>query len=188
MDESKRHISARRLAILLFSIFLIAAGLLTANTFSGPVEAKQTIAKGTVSLAANGQQCITYQVSQSGEYYFDVNAKTGSVMVYSGNSTVDYRSDGTVCPKAPEFNSTNGRFISGLIGGYNQPATRCIVFLNPDGVGKDVSYEISRNWTYTNYIYLTAGIAAAAAGFLLFGLALLQDKLRAFNMALENQL
>lgn len=108
-------------------------------------------------------------------------------MVYSGNSTVDYRSDGTEIPKAPEFNGTNGRFISGLIGSYNQPATRYIVFSNPDGVSKDVSYEISRNWTYTNYIYLTAGIAAASAGFLMFALGLLQEKLRDFNIALKNQ-
>lgn len=189
MEESKHHISAKRLAILLFSILLIAAGLLAANTFSGIVEGKEIVTKGAVNVAANGQQCVIFQERQSGDYYVDINAKTGAVEVYlsSDNSTLNYLFNSTQCLRVPEFNGTSGRFIWGVAGSYSQPVTRYLVFLNPDEVGKDVSYEISRHWTYTNYIFLAAGIAAAAAGFLLFALALLQDKLRNFNRALENR-
>jgi len=189
VEEGKRHISVKRIAILLCAIILIAAGLLAANTFSGQVEAKENIAKGTVTVMANGQQCITYQERQSGDYFVDIHAKSGSIMVYltSDNSTVNYAPNSTECPRTPEFNGTNGRYVWGVIGTYTQPETRYLVFLNPDGAAKEVNYEISRHWIYTNYICLTAGIAAAAAGFLLFALALLQEKLRDFNLALKNQ-
>jgi hypothetical protein len=189
VEESKRHISIKRIVILLFALLLIVAGLLAANTFSGVVEGKEIIAKGAVNVAANGQQCVIYQECQSGDYYVDINAKIGAVEVYlsSDNSTVNYSPNSTQCNRTPEFNGTSGRFIWGVVGSYSQPVTRYLVFLNPDGACKDVSYEISRHWTYTNYIYLTAGIAAAAAGFLLFALAVLQEKLRGFNIALKNQ-
>lgn len=168
---------------------LIAAGLLAANTFSGIVEGKETVTKGAVNVAANGQQCVIFQERQSGDYYVDIQTKTGAVMVYltSDNSTVNYSPNSTECPRVPEFNGSSGRFIWGVAGSYSEPVTRYLVFLNPDGACKDVSFEISRHWTYTNYICLTAGIAAAAAGFLLFALALLQEKLRNFNTALGNQ-
>jgi hypothetical protein len=71
--------------------------------------------------------------------------------------------------------------------GPDQSITRYLVFYNPDATSKQVTYEVTRDITYSNYIGLTAGIAAAAAGALLFGLTLLQEKLRNFNKALENQ-
>jgi nitrate reductase gamma subunit len=74
-----------------------------------------------------------------------------------------------------------------MFGDSSQSVTHYLTFLSPDGISKEVTYDISRHWTYSNYIGLTAGIAAVAAGALMFGLMLLKDKLRNFNKALENQ-
>lgn len=193
--KNRRKISAyqwtgKKIVTLAISVILLASGLWAANTFSGPVQAQETIAKGIVPVSANGQQCTTFTQSQSGDYYFNIEANMGTIIVYSNseNSTVDYWPNGTVCPKRPEFNGTSGMFCWGVFGDFDQPVTQYLVFLNPDGISKEVSYEITRQWTYSNYIGLTAGIAAAAAGALLFGLTLLQGKLKNFNKALENQL
>lgn len=181
-------LSNKKLAMLSISVILLASGLWAANTFSAPVEAQETTAKGAVPLSAYGQQCISFQQCQSGYYFFQIDATVGSVLVYSGeNSTVDYWSNGTAFPKMPDFNGTSGQFAWGMFGDSSQAVTHYLTFLNPDGISKEVSYEISRHWTYSNYIGLTAGIASAAAGALLFGLTLLQNKLRNFNRALENQ-
>jgi hypothetical protein len=181
-------LSNKKVVMLIVSVILLASGLWAANTFSAPVEAQETTAKGTVPLSAYGQQGISFQQGQSGYYYFQIDANVGSVLVFSGeNSTVDYWPNGTAFPKRPDFNGTSGQFAWGMFGDSSQAVTYYLTFLNPDGISKEVNYEISHHWTYSNYIGLTAGIASAAAGALLFGLTLLQNKLRNFNKALENQ-
>jgi hypothetical protein len=188
MQVSK--LSNKKLAMLAISIILLASGLWAANTFSSPVEAQETTAKGAVPLSPYSQQCISFQQTQSGTYFFQIDASVGSVLVYSGgeNSTVDYYSNGTAFPKRPDFNGTSGQFAWGMFGDSSQSVTHYLTFLNPDGISKEVTYEVSRHWTYSNYIGLTAGIASAAAGALMFGLTLLKDKLKNFNRALDNQI
>ncbi len=175
-------------ASLLIAIILLGAGLWAANTFSHPLQGQETVSKGITPLAANGQQCITYQ-DQTGDYTFQVDADIGFVEVYvnNENGTVGYWPNGTTVPMNPNFNGTKGQFTISAWVQENQQVTRYIVFYNPDSTSKEVNYEVNRYVTYSNYFGLTAGIAAAAAGAIALALVLLQDKLRNFNRALDNQ-
>ncbi len=179
----------RRVLTLLISLAMLSGGLWAANIFSGPLEAQSIIAEGAVAVPANSYNCTIYQESESGDYYFQVAAERGTVAVYPNdeNSTVTYWQNGTGQPLTPSFNGSSGIFVWSIIGEYSQPQERCLVFSNPDSTSKMVNYEVSRHWTYNNYIGLTAGIAAATAGAIVLALTLLQDKLRTFNKALENQ-
>jgi hypothetical protein len=173
---------------LLIAIILLAGGLWAANTYSHPLQGQETVSKGIIPLAANGQQCITYQ-EQTGDYTVQVDADIGFVEVYvnNENGTVGYWQNGTTVPMAPNFNGTSGTYTFNVWVEENHQVTRYIVFNNPDSASKDVSYEVSRYMTYSNYFGLTAGIAATAAGAIALALVLLQDKLRNFNRALDNQ-
>jgi hypothetical protein len=173
---------------LLIAIILLAGGLWAANTYSHPLQGQETVSKGTIPLAANGQQCITYQ-EQTGDYTVQVDAGIGFVEIYFNdkNGTVGYWQNGTTVPMAPHFNGTSGQFTTSVWVEEKQHITRYIVFYNPDATSKDVSYDISRYMTYNNYFGLTAGIAAVSAGAIALALVLLQDKLRNFNRALDNQ-
>ncbi|HSV49678.1 MAG TPA: hypothetical protein VLH35_05125 [Candidatus Acidoferrales bacterium] len=141
-------------------------------------------------MPANSHNCTTYQETEVGAYYMEVLFDSGTVEVYvrDENSTVSYWQDGVACSMTPTYNGTSGDFGWLVIGDkHTQPQTRYLVFNNPDATAKMVSYVVTHNYTFNNYIALTAGIAMAAGGAILLGLTLLGDKLRDFNKALSNQ-
>jgi hypothetical protein len=179
----------KKLITLIIALIMIGAGLWAANTFSQPVQSRESISKGIIPLAAHGQHSIVYEETEPSTYYVSVDGGIGFIRVYVNNEnrTVGYWPNGTTEPMTPSFNDTKGQFSYSMWVGPDQSITRYIVFYNPDSTSKQVTYEVTRDITYSNYIGLTAGIASAAAGALLFGLTLLQDKLRNFNRALENQ-
>ena len=181
--------TGKKLITLIIALIMIGAGLWAANTFSQPVQSRETISKGIIPLAAHGQHCIVYEETEPSTYYVSVDGGIGFIRVYvnNENGTVGYWPNGTTEPMTPSFNDTKGQFSYSMWVGPDQSITRYIVFYNPDSTSKQVTYEVTRDITYSNYIGLTAGIASAAAGALLFGLTLLQEKLRNFNRALENQ-
>jgi hypothetical protein len=169
---------------------MISAGLLAADIFSGKVEAVEIIAKGIVVVPAGSYNCTTYMERQSGIYFFQISTIEGRTEAYINgeNSTVNYWENGSICSIPVSFNGSSGEFGCNLIDGvYSAPLTRYLVFNNPGLTDIMVNYEVSRHWTYNNYFGLTAGIALAAGGALVFALTLLGDKLRSFNKALENQ-
>lgn len=181
--------TGKKLLTLLIALFLLGTGLWAANVFSQPVQAHETISKGVIPLAAHGQHCIVYEETEPSTYNVAVDGGFGFIQVYlnTENGTVGYWPNGTTEPMTPNFNDTKGQFSYNMWVGPDQSITRYVVFYNPDSTGKQVTYEVTRDITYSNYIGLTAGIAAAAAGALLFGLTLLSDKLRGFNKALDAQ-
>ena len=181
--------SGRKLITLIIALILLGAGLWAASVFSQPVQTRETTSKGIVPLAAHGQHCVVYEENEPSTYYVAVSGGLGFIEVYvnTENRTVGYWPNGTTEPMPPLFNDTKGQFSYSMWVGPDQSITRYLVFYNPDSTSKQVTYEVTRDITYSNYIALTAGIAVAAAGALLFGLTLLQDKLRNFNRALDNQ-
>jgi len=181
--------SGRKLITLVIALILLGTGLWAASVFSQPVQARETTSKGIVPLAAHEQHCIVYKETEPSTYYVAVDGGLGFIEVYvnTENRTVGYWPNGTTEPMTPMFNDTKGQFSYTIWVGPDQSITRYLVFYNPDSTSKQVTYEVTRDITYSNYIALTAGIAAAAAGALLFGLTLLQDKLQNFNRALDNQ-
>lgn len=181
--------TGKKLITLVIALIMLGAGLWAANTFSQPVQSRETISKGIIPLAAHGQHCIVYEETEPSKYYVSVDGGIGFTQVYlnTENGTVGYYPNGTTEPMTPIFNDTKGQFSYNMWVGPDQSITRYIVFYNPDSTSKQVTYEVTRDITYSNYIGLTAGIASAAAGALLFGLTLLQDKLKNFNKALDAQ-
>jgi hypothetical protein len=181
--------SGRKLITLITALILLGSGLWAASVFSQPVQARETTSKGIVPLAAHEQHCIVYEETEPCTYHVTVDSGLGFIEVYvnTENRTVGYWPNGTTEPMTPSFNDTKGQFSYTMWVGPDQSITRYLVFYNPDATSKQITYEVTRDITYSNYIALTAGIAAAAAGALLFGLTLLQDKLRNFNRALDNQ-
>jgi hypothetical protein len=181
--------TGKKLITLIIALVMLGAGLWAANTFSQPVQSRETISKGIIPLAAHGQHCIVYEETEPSTYYVSIDGGIGFTQVYvnNENGTVGYYPNGTTEAMTPSFNDTKGQFSYNMWVGPDQSITRYLVFFNPDSTSKQVTYEVTRDITYSNYIGLTAGIASAAAGALLFGLTLLQDKLRNFNRALENQ-
>lgn len=187
------HQKMRKTLSLLVAVVLLVVGLWGANVFSNPIQGKETISAGTLTLEAEGQDCAVYQERVSSDYYVQVDAEFGSVEVYVNdeNGTVSYWDKDTPDPMTPNYNGSSGEFVysiwAGYDLGYQDSLTRYLVFHNPDSDSKAVSYEVSRYVTYNNYIALTACIALATAGAILLGLTLLGNKLHDFNRALDNQ-
>ena len=179
----------RKVATLIIAIIMLASGLWVVNTFSSPVLGQQTIAKGVVSLNANGQKCITYEETQTGDYYFQIDSNVGNVQVYFNheNGTVGYWPNGTTEPMTPNFNDSSGQFMCSVWVGPNQSITRYIVFSNPDAISKEVNYMIIHPVTYKNYFGFMAGLALANMGASTFVVFLINDKLPNFNRAIENK-
>lgn len=178
----------RRVLSLLIAVVVLGVGLYAADIFSGNLQVKSVIATGSVSVSANSYNCTTYQETEPGIYYFEVKTEGGTVKAYvNDENSTGCSWNGTTSSMAPNFFGTSGEFSVSLVGEFTNPLTGYLVFSNPESSSQVVSYEVSRHYTYNNYIALTAGIAMAAAGAILLGLTLLGDKLREFNRALENQ-
>lgn len=179
----------RRALSLLVAVVLLVIGLYAADVFSGNLQVKNVIAEGTVLVSANSHNCTGYQEAEPGIYYFEVKSNGGAVRAYINdeNATTYSWSNETTCSLNPSFFGTSGEFSVSLVGELSSPITGYLVFSNPEASNTEVSYQVSRHYTYNNYIALTAGIALSAAGAILLGMGLLGDKLREFNRALDNQ-
>jgi hypothetical protein len=178
----------RRALSLLVAVVLLVIGLYAADIFSGNLEVKTVIAEGKVWVPANSYNCTKYQETESGKYYFEVKTENNPVKVYINDENSTGASwNGTESALSPSFFGTSGVFSVNLVGEFTAPITGYLVFSNPEASDLEVSYEVSRHYTYNNYIALAAGIAVAAAGAILLGMGLLGEKLRDFNRALDNQ-
>lgn len=180
--------SIKKALTVIVSLLMLVSGVFLAYTYSSPVQAQNTVAKGSVYVPAGSHQSIIYSENQAGIYYFQIDPDNGTVQVYINdeNSTVNYWQNGTECPKTPDFNGSSGQFGWNIIGG-TFPNTRYLVFSNPDSYNKNITYEVSCHYTYNNNFGLMAGIAFTAVGAIAFFLTLLKDKLWDFNKALDNQ-
>jgi hypothetical protein len=178
----------RRALSLLVAVVLLVIGLYAADIFSGNLEVKTVISEGKVWVPANSYNCTKYQETESGKYYFEVKTENSPVKVYINDENSTGTSwNGTESALLPSFFGTSGVFSVNLVGELTAPITGCLVFSNPEVSDVEVSYEVSRHYTYNNYIALSAGIAVAAAGAILLGFALLGNRLREFNRALDEQ-
>jgi hypothetical protein len=178
----------RRALSLLVAVVLLVVGLYAADIFSGNLEVKTVIAEGKVVVPANSYNCTKYQETEAGKFYFEVKTENNPVKVYiNDENSTGHSWNGTETTLSPSFFGTSGVFSVSLVGELTAPITGYLVFSNPEASDMEVSYEVSRHYTYNNYIALTAGIALAAAGAILLGMGLLGGKLREFNRALDEQ-
>jgi hypothetical protein len=178
----------RRALSLLVAVVLLVVGLYAADIFSGNLEVKTVIAEGSVWVPANSYNCTKYQEAESGKYYFEVKTENTRVKVYiNDENSTGHSWNGTETALSPSFFGISGEFSVNLVGELSSPITGYLVFSNPEASGTEVHYEVSRHYTYNNYIALSAGIALAAAGAILLGLTILGDRLREFNRALDEQ-
>jgi hypothetical protein len=178
----------RRALSLLVALVLLIVGLYAADIFSGNLEVKTVITEGKVWVPANSYNCTRYQEKESGIYYFEVKAQNSPIKAYiNDENTTGYFWSNKTSSLSASFVGTSGEFSISLVGELTTPITGYLVFSNSEPSNTEVSYEVSRHYTYNNYIALSAGIAMAAAGAILLALTVLGDKLREFNRALDNQ-
>ena len=182
----------KKTLVFIVSLIMLASGVFLTYTYSGPVEAKDALAQGTITVPANGYQSILYAESSSGNYYVQVDANKGTIQAFfnSENSTKATLPNGTIVdiwnlPFQVVFNGSSGEFCNPII---EEKASSEYVFLsNPNSFSEVVSYSVWRSWTYNNYFGLLAGISLISLGTVMLFLAAFKNKLRDFNKALENQ-
>ncbi|MGD6933507.1 MAG: hypothetical protein ACQCN5_04800 [Candidatus Bathyarchaeia archaeon] len=176
---------------LLVSLLMLAGGLFLADTYNKPVEAQNLIDQGTVNVPANGYYPLGYIVSQDGNYMVQFNVDRGAIQAFhsSDGSVIGYWGNGTAYDiRSQYYPSFNGS--SGITGSYyliENPYKTYYILSNTDNYSKNVTYEITYNWTYNNYVAMMAGIAITIFGCITFVLTLLKGKLKNFNKALDNQ-
>jgi len=176
----------------IFSLLMLASGVFLTYAYSGPVEARDVLAQGTITVPANGYQSIVYVRRSSGEYYFHVDTNIGIIQAFfnTENSTKITWTNGTLLdirdiPSSIAFNGSSGEFAYGLT--QERASSEYLFFSNPDSFSKDVTYSVTYNWTYNNYFGLLAGISLSVLGAIVLFLMIFKNKLRDFNRALENQ-
>jgi hypothetical protein len=177
---------------LVLSLIMLASGVFLTYAYSNPVEARDVLAQGTITVPANGYQSIVYVRSSSGEYYFQVDTNIGIIQAFfnTENSTKITWTNGTLLdirsiPSNIAFNGSSGEFAYGLT--QERASSEYLFFSNPDSFSKEVTYSVTYNWTYDNYFGLLAGISLIAFGAIVLFLVVFKNKLRDFNRALENQ-
>lgn len=178
--------------ILILSMAMLASGVLLLCAYSGQIEATDILAQGTVTVPANGYQSIVYARSSSGNYFFQVDAKTGIIQAFfnTENSTMVTWTNGTLLdmrniPSCAVFNGSSGIFAYGLT--QESPSSEYLLLSNPDSFSKEVSYRVWRSWTYENYFGLLAGISLVSVAMIVLFQLILKGRLKDFNKALESQ-
>lgn len=184
--------SGKKTLALIASLLMLALGGFLTYTYSGPVKATDVFAQGVLTVPANGYQSIVYVRSSSGEYHFQVDTNIGTIQAFfnNENSTKSTWTNGTQLdmrdiPSCIVFNGSSGEFAYGLT--QDKPSSEYLFFSNPDSFSKEVTYSAWRSWTYNNYFGLSAGIALISIGTIALFLLAFKNKLRDFNIALENQ-
>ena len=190
--KEDRKMLGKKALVFIVSLIMLASGVFLTYTYSGPVEAKDALAQGTITVPANGYQSILYAESSSGNYFVQVDANKGTIQAFfnSENSTIATMPNGTIVdiwnlPFQVVFNGSSGEFCNPII---EEKASSEYVFLsNPNSFSEGISYSVWRSWTYNNYFGLLAGISLISLGTVMLFLVALKNKLRDFNKALENQ-
>ena len=182
----------KKALVFILSLIMLASGVFLSYAYSGPVEAKDALTQGTITVPANGYQSILYVESSSGSYYVQVDANKGTIQAFfnSENSTKATLPNGTIVdiwnlPHQVVFNGSSGEFCNPII--EEKAGSEYVFLLNPHSFSEGVSYSVWRSWTYNNYFGLLAGISLISLGTVMLFLVVFKNKLRAFNKALENQ-
>jgi hypothetical protein len=182
----------KKALVVLVATVMFASGVFLAYTFSRPVEGESILSHGSVVVPANDYKAITYQVNAEGTYIIQLTVDQGTIQAFDsgdgtpfmhwGNgSTYDVR---TFAP--PIFNASSG-ITGGCYGGEFDSMTEYMLLSNFDGYSKQVQYEVSYHWSYSNNFFMVGGVTLATTGAMLLFLVLLKAKLGEFNRALENQ-
>lgn len=191
-NRCRIKVTRKKALSLLFSMLMLAGGLFLANTYNKPVEAQNLIDQGTVNVPANGYYPLGYTISQDGNYIIQFNVDRGAIQAFYSvdGSVIGYFSNGTEfdirSEYYPSFNGSSG-ITGGSCSSIQNPYKAYYILSNADNYSKNVTYEITYQWTYNNYVGMVAGIALAIFGGLTFVLTLFEGKLRDFNKALDNQ-
>jgi len=171
---------------------MLSSGVLLLCAYSGQIEATEILAQSTVTVPANGYQSIVYARSSSGNYFFQVDAKTGIIQAFfnTENSTMVTWTNGTLLdmrniPSYAVFNGSSGIFAYGLT--QESPSSEYLLLSNPDSFAKEVSYRIWRSWTFENYFGLLVGISLVSVATIVLFQLLFKGKLKNFNRVLESQ-
>jgi hypothetical protein len=193
-NRDKIKVTRRKALMLAGLLLMIVLGGFLATTYANPVQAQTTIGHGTVSVPANDYRSVPFTVNRDGQYIAQFNVDNGSIQVFqSGDgSVISHWSNGTEFDIRKQNRPIN--VSSGITGmdymgctGTESPWTDYYILSNSDNYSKNVSYEITYNWTYNNYVAMMAGIALVIFGSIAFVLMLLKGKLKEFNNALDNQ-
>ncbi|MGB9693938.1 MAG: hypothetical protein ACPLYF_03755 [Fervidobacterium sp.] len=175
----------------IISLLMLASGVFLTYTYSGPVEARDVLAQGTVTVPANGYQSIVYARSSSGNYFFQIDTDTGIIQAFfnTENSTMVTWTNGTLLdmrdiPSYAVFNGSSGIFAYGLT--QESPSSEYLLLSNPDSFDKEVSYRIWRSWTFENYFGLLVGISLVSVATIMLFQLIFKEKLKDFNKALES--
>ena len=180
----------RKSLVLAISLIMLTGGVLLAYTYSSIVKAQTIAAQGTVLVPANTCQSIVFTPQSGGYYTFQVSTNMGTIQAFlnSENRTYGTYQNGTTVPQRPLINGSSGETGgSWYYANSAKPSPEYFIFSNPNSFSEEVNYKVTHNWTYNNYFDLLAGIALTALGAILLVITLLQNKLRDFNKALENQ-
>jgi hypothetical protein len=186
------EVSRKRALVLAGSLLMIGLGGFLAVTYSNPVEAQIGLEHGTLNIAANSWQPLAIVENWAGDYLIQISTDKGTIQAFhsSDGSVIGHWSNGTEYDVRdfyyPSFNGSSGLTGASIIGD-NFPVTQYLVFSNVDDFSKNVDYQISYHSTYNNYFGLMAGIALTIAGAITLLLTLLKNRLKDFNVALENQ-
>jgi hypothetical protein len=182
----------KKVLVFIVSLIILASGVFLTYTYSGPVEAKDVLAQGTITVPANGLQSICYTESSFGNYYVQVDANKNTIQAFfnNENSTKAILSNGTIVdiwnlPYKVVFNGSSGEFCNPII--EEKASSEYLFLLNPNSFSEVVSYSVWRSWTYNNYFGMLTGISLISLGMVMLFLVAFKNKLRDFNKALENQ-
>ncbi len=184
-------LSCKKALMLACCILTIILGSFLAQTYSIPVQAQTINNQGTVNVPANGYYPLCLVISQSGEYRVQFNVDKGTIQAFhSGDGTViGHWSNGTEYDIRdeyyPNFNGSSG--ITAGSYSIESPYTTYYILSNTDNYSKNVTYQVTYNWIYNNYIAMIVGITLVIFGSIMFILTLLKGKLKDFDKALENQ-
>lgn len=192
-NKDKIKVTRRKALMLAGLLLMIVLGGFLASTYANPIQAQTTISQGTVDIPANDYCSVPFTINKDGQYIAKFNVDKGIIQVYSSSdgSVISQWSNGTefdIRTQNRPLNVSSGVTGMDCMGcmSVEPPWTRYYILSNSDGYSKNVTYEITYNWTYNNYVAMMAGIAFVIFGSTAFVLALLKGKLKEFNRALEN--
>ena len=186
------EVSRKRALVLAVALLMIGLGGFLAVTYSNPVEAQIGLEHGALNIPANSWQPLAIVENWAGDYLIQISTDKGTIQAFHSDdgTIIGHWSNGTEYDVRdayyPNFNGSSG--LTGTsITGDNFPVTQYLVFSNVDDFSKNVDYQISYHNTYNNYFAMMTGIALTIAGAITLCLTVLKNKLKDFNVALENQ-
>ncbi len=184
--------NSKKLFIFL-SLLLLVLGVFLTSVYCSPVKENKLITQDTFSVAPNDYQSI--QLNQSlyptGYFHVQINADNGTIHVFSNScNSTKIASDGRSIDIWNSqfysnyllFNGTTGNFSLGVV--TNTQFSTYLFFFNPNSSSEEVSYDVTFEWSYYNYVALAVGITLSQLAIIaLIGL-LIKTKLNSSREAL----